>query len=961
MATPSLDQAGGELTGMLKSTIPGDAYLVGVEVRFAGGVGSEGEVTLLDRVDQRVTSQRSRNRWLVGVPDITGLRLRGRGVATVHGWIVFADHAFECVVGSAPEATLSAPIEGDAPWYAGGEGPDRAMSRVRGGAPLRLTPPDRPDGPFDPLTPADEEARLGAFRDEIDAEFALLVGDAATPPARVEQVHTWLAADLAPGKRRPWQRATLNVRDGLLMKSIDPGAARYLGLMAQLDGPPDGLDAAGEPTASAWLIAGVFACEKFDPLRVPIPDAFEKRLLERLIVQTPGLRRAVDRALKKGLVPRVFVAPALAAPMPDRPAAPNVSLGNATWIRADEGPSTEFRQQFLVDEPALAPLMALGRLAADGWQTRHDLVGDAQRAATRLLGQLDRQGSLHAGRMGLIDDTPIEADASPWSYRVALGDMFGRFGNATDITVPLPARPPLPAPTLRARVVQAERAAHEGPAASGSLQLQLIVPASNDMTAGSLALALAIAEFDGVTLTQPAPLAGGTLDFEFTTPTLLPMEARRLKATARFLDVDGNPGPTATIDVDIADPRAPRVPKTGIGIVWSSRPGPSEDVEFNLHFAGAADARYRVYMSDARGLDIAVMEGERPRTRAEIAVEGARLGLAGVALRDRFRLITDQPLEAVGGRVLLQTRLPRSLETVQFLRFVPVSPRGTEANFADCPLLPIAVPSDRPPPAPRVQVLVDADTGVAHVTISAIGLDLVALRAAEPGLFDAPPDAAARAPIWRLRRASGAVPDPVYAREVGRGALAFDGEAFVVTVDDAPTANGLLPYVRWFYWADVRAPAERRLPSGVIEVPLPAGSIEPTQAAQREDAPGVPSFPSAPAMAMFVPASVPVLAEAMCSATVAPGAGGATWVLTLAVAGGPVAHLRAVGRYSVAIHLQIDGGVFVPEPPRCPSKTARWPSRWNRLERCQQCASRWFLTDPLGRDGAPLFITAVAV
>jgi hypothetical protein len=77
--------------------------------------------------------------------------------------------------------------------------------------------------------------------------------------------------------------------------------------------------------------------------------------------------------------------------------------------------------------------------------------------------------------------------------------------------------------------------------------------------------------------------------------------------------------------------------------------------------------------------------------------------------------------------------------------------------------------------------------------------------------------------IEDFRRASGAVPDGVYAREIGRGALALDGETFVATIDDLPTADGLLPYVRWFYWADVRMPAERRLPAHLIEVPLPAG------------------------------------------------------------------------------------------------------------------------------------------
>ena len=961
VATPNLDAAGGELFGTLNSPLANDACLIGVEVRFAGGVGSVGQVSVLDRlVEPRVIGQRSRSRWLVGAPDIVRIRVRGKGVPMVHGWIVPADHAFERVVGTAPLATLSAPIRDDAPWYAGGEGTARAMARVRDGAPLRLTPPDRPDGPFDPLGPDDEAARVAAFADDLEAEFAQMVGTPGTPPALAEQVHTWLAADLSPGKRRPWQRVKLNVRDGLLMKSIDPGAARHLGLMTRLDSAPDGLDAAGQPTARAWLAAGVFACRKMDPLRFPAPDAFEQRLLDRLIAATPSLRHVVDRVLKNGLVPRVFVAPALAAPLPDRPSAPVASLGRASWIRADAGPSTAFIQRFLLDRPAMAPMVALGRLAAGGWETRNEIVVATQRAATRVLGVPDGQASLYDGRFGIVDDMPVEANRAPWTYRVEMGDLFGRFGGATDITVPLPARPPLPAPTLRATVVPAERAAHQGPAETGRLMLQVLVPESDRLTAGSLPIATVLAKFDGVTLTQPALAAGGTLEFEFTPPPLLPMEARRLEVSARFEDVDGSVGPSSTITVDIADPRAPPIPETGIGIVWSGRPGPSDDVEFKLHFTGAAGVRYRVYLTDARGLEIATMDGDRPRTRAEVAVEGAQLGLAGVALRDRFRVITDKPLEPLGGRVLLQARLPRSLETVQFLRFVPISARGTEANFADCPLLPIAVPSDRVQPAPRVQVEVDADSGVAHVTIHAIGLDLVALRAAEPGLFDAPPDPAARSPAWRLRRASGAVPDAVYAREIGRGPLAFDGETFTATINDSPTSTGLIPYVRWFYWADVRSPPERRLPPGVAEVPLPAGGIEPLQPAQREDAPSVASSPSAPAMAMYVPAVVPEITAAMCTATVAADGGGVDWVLTLAVAGGPVAHVRAVGRYRVTLHLQIDGGDFIPVSLPLAFENGTMAFTQTRAGNVPAIRIALVLTDPLGRDGVPLFIDAVA-
>ena len=66
------------------------------------------------------------------------------------------------------------------------------------------------------------------------------------------------------------------------------------------------------------------------------------------------------------------------------------------------------------------------------------------------------------------------------------------------------------------------------------------------------------------------PVPGGTLEFVFT-PPLLPMQARRLQASARFEDADGGVRPTASIAVDIADPRAPPIPATGIGIEGPAR------------------------------------------------------------------------------------------------------------------------------------------------------------------------------------------------------------------------------------------------------------------------------------------------------------------------------------------------------------------------------------------------------
>ena len=315
-----------------------------------------------------------------------------------------------------------------------------------------------------------------------------------------------------------------------------------------------------------------------------------------------------------------------------------------------------------VDAPPLATLLALGRLGPDGWKTRHDLVDlsvvtpaadPPERAATRMLGSTT---SRTEGAFAIVTDKDIPADGAPWTYRVALSDVFGRFGDPTEIDVPTPARPLIPQPALRSHLTLADRAAGDGREVVGSLRLTLVVPALHEMTAGSRPLARAVVDLDGVEQDDAAPQEGGTLGFDFALPALLPLESRTLTASAHFEDEEGNLGSAATLQVKVCDPRAPPVPRTGIGIVWSSRPAPAADVEFRLRFTGVAGARYRAYLANSRGLDIALVDGDRPRTRAEIAVEGAQRGLAGLDLRDRFRLLTEQPLIPGGdGKVLFDT------------------------------------------------------------------------------------------------------------------------------------------------------------------------------------------------------------------------------------------------------------------------------------------------------------------
>ena len=272
-------------------------------------------------------------------------------------------------------------------------------------------------------------------------------------------------------------------------------------------------------------------------------------------------------------------------------------------------------------------------------------------------------------------------------------------------------------------------------------------------------------------------------------------------------------------------------------------------------------------------------------------------------------------------------------------------------------------------PADGVTIAVEGkyeipQTAIASVTVRAVGLDLVALKSAEPGLFIGPGDPAAAdafAPGYRLRRASGGVPEALYAREIGRGALQREGDEFIATILDAPTPNGLSAYVRYHYWAEVQMPAERRLPPGVEELPLPAGSVEPIQPAQSLDAPGTYSAVSAPAVAMFVPAEVAALAAEMVTATVRAGAVAGTWRLTLSIAGGPVAHVRAMAPFRVRLHLQVDGGDWTSEPgvtPLTAGAMALVPPIERAAAALPALRLALVLIDPAGRESAALMLDA---
>lgn len=953
--TGDLDAAGGLLVATILELDGDDGVTVAVEVRD----GFEGVATLLDRED-RVLTRRSAPPWVLGAPRVERLRLEGRGQASLRLWRVNLGAALDVPFDRWDIEPLSLPIDGTRPWYVGGLGADPAMDRVRSGAAMRLGPPDQADGPFDPIPPEDELLRVGLHLPEIVRHCEAMLSDPATTPRRVAlEVPPQVEADGV-------HSAELKVEGTLLLQAMDPGIGRCLGLVTRLDPPPD------PAVPTVYAACGIFAV---DP-KATAPgamtlgqalgaadDAFLD-LVMAVVTRPRGdngeLGRLREQINGAGMEMRLLVALAAAVPAPDRPETSVPDLQRARWLDGGGGVSQAFRQDLVWPDHALGALVALGRHDNGGWTTQHrpvDLPAEARirrRYLPMLMGRTIE--TPHQMPKGLLSVAPVPAATPPVTFRVATADLFGRFGPPAEFPVPPPPRPAPPRPAPQLQVEQDGPVDGSAEAVSpGHVVVTVPVPGVDRLAAGALPIAQVEIALDGAWQPPlPAPPAGadglpGAVSLSLPMPPTLPGKTTRALVSVRFRDSDGTPTPekeAAVLPCACTDRRHPPVPQVGKGLIWTSRPGPAPDVEIALSWPVAEGGRYRAFIADAASL------GLSGPSRAAIAVAAGNGEGAGLTDRKSFRLLTDPPVEArTGGRAELRETLPRSLAGVQVLRIVPVSETGREAPFADCPAVAVAVPSDRRPPPPRVTVRLDPATGRATIRVVALGLDQVALRDAEPGLFASSPDPAARPPEFRLRRAAGAVADPFYARVIKRVApLEFvlgtqDGEEGKVFMAEFEDPDPLPPFLPVSYFAEVRMPAERRIPPGPSELP-PDGGIEPLSTAQVEDMPGLFSPFSAPAMVTHAP--TPNAPEGLAAELVGQPDGNH---LRLTWAEPPRLHPKLGQSYALRVWTRWQGAAIEPVDADIPLDAV--PFAWDGPAVAAPSAATVFaaLVDPLGRMG----------
>ena len=204
--------------------------------------------------------------------------------------------------------------------------------------------------------------------------------------------------------------------------------------------------------------------------------------------------------------------------------------------------------------------------------------------------------------------------------------------------------------------------------------------------------------------------------------------------------------------------------------------------------------------------------------------------------RESFTLLTPVPLPA-GGTVRFAHSVPGSLQTLQFVRVVPLTQAQVEAPFDACGLTPVAVPSGDQPPAPAVLIGDDGGTLTVQVEAHGINADVIDRLGSQ-----SPPE-------YRVRCATYAATSFLYGTKVDEGQLATVGgspDMYRIAVP-AEKLAALPAFVSLAVTAQVRYPAEVSAEPGAVPLPSPITSTAGLTDAQ----PSEWSAPSTPVSVMI--------------------------------------------------------------------------------------------------------------
>ncbi len=772
---------------------------------------------------------------------------------------------------------------------------------------------------------ADEErwriARLLAEAPALDELVVRMLGDDRAPP--------WAQRVALHGEGR--REAELNPLQFLQLGMADYGIARHAGYArcwgeGEVQLHPDDLLAvfafiAFDPSRISETDPGTLRYT-LERLREPgLAAQVEQQLLRAIaedgladdpIGDLQGLRGAANA---RGLLVAPFVTYTAPVTPYDPPAITRPQVVRRQWAPpVGRQPSDHFSAVFAFRELPLCSLGLLERQTDAGWVPRAGASDDGAVASPEQLLRPQVFGreveavsrakelriSVTQSRAALLGDAGIPA-AAPTQFRASASDLFGRYGQAVEFEVSAPEPRPQPAPPrLAHRYLAADPPpGGDGEVSPGSLHLNacfdtdddhpagpadIAVPSVAALPRGSLAIntvelaltgtvdafgaagmpPVALPPSATVTLTRNEPSATLAL------PALAPMARARLTLTGRVVDSANVSSEPAALTFSVTDPRAPQPLKTGVGLLWTTRPSAAPTVSIELAWDAPPLSRHLVFLGDERTL---LPLDDEPQARSARGVALCQQAAAHVGAR--YQRVTADALTAGNdGRVSYTLELPRTLETVQVVRVVPLGPDGAQPPFGSCTTVPVAVPSSRRAAPAQLSANIDPVTGVPTLRLVADGLDLAELRREQPGLFE-PGQAGTAAPVCRVRWSSGPVVHPMYAQVLAAPAGAVEGDdaggVRPLALQREPTPGGtrewfeasfegeaLVPYVRHVFWAETRLPPERCVPADTAQV---ASGIRPAHAEAALPAQRLWGEASGPLVLMHAPPAPQVPAD----------------------------------------------------------------------------------------------------
>ena len=866
-----VESAGGEVYGTVLTTNAAGPWVWIEFVVENGGMRIDLLDSTLVGAGDRILASRTREPFAFADAELLYFRVTGAGRVIDARGIQADTLAIDEIRGRRPDFTFGLPIRTN-DWYA--EDPrmdprDAALRRVRAAAATRLSPPDNPTGRVPDVTDPDAETEriMGVVGPGlVDPWLTEGFGDPATAPvASLHRKQDYTSV----GKKLT---ASAPITPSLLTMAVDPQIARYLGLAAMV-----GFDeTAPMDRRNLWLIASRWAVQPNRIVReideaissvIPISDAAASVRLKTVLGlggDPPFVNGLMDSSFPdtRGIVARLpdvpdpegygrwspvtlialAVAPGDAPPDPPDPfelSAHRPVAWNAHADPEDPGPES-WRQTISLGARPARGMVGFARMSPGEPASLQQVVPAHGEPTARVLPLVPNWAS---NNERVLTDRSVPPDPAGASWQVWQADEFGQWSEAAPFNAPLAERPLPPIPVAEVTYTALPDDHSGGSRIPGTINLSLDVPTPAKSAPGSLPITTLDVTVDGTPLAPISVTPGAKVRHDFQPRPFAVGEHRPVTIDVTFTDIGDQTSPPQTLQCGVFDARAPQVVPTSPIVIWTGQADATGQAELALKWppSGGA-ARYRIYLGDLRrlagGLRIELTGGTVRSADAKPIHDRS----ASLADKHLFTFLGEAPgTPEADGLIHYSTRIPGSLRGVHFVRIVPMTQGGAEAPFAQCGLVPVAVPgADRPPP-PIVETVGDPASGVI-VIVRARGFRTEVLGAG-----------AGKPPEFRIRRTRRANVnrEDIPLQPDGGPLTGPDADGVWTATFTAPTEK-LDPFVRYRWFAETCYPAEPPIPPGAFPQPVPGG-VEPVWTTLGSESESIWSDPSLAAESLLIP------------------------------------------------------------------------------------------------------------